>query len=121
VIRSDGQHAEWFWRREFEAAYRWLQGQAMAPLGMQKALGSLSVYPNPVRGICRIGWDKEESNGFQEGRLLLRDHLGKVVLRLDSIQLPVSLDLSNYPLGVYALEWKNTQGQRSMARLFVGP
>lgn len=121
VIRSDGQHAEWFWRREFEAAYRWLQGQAMAPLGMQKALGSLSVYPNPVRGICRIGWGKEESNGFQEGRLLLRDHLGKVVLRMDSTQLPVSLDLSNYPFGVYALEWNNTQGQRSMARLLVGP
>jgi predicted alpha/beta superfamily hydrolase len=23
-IRSDGRHAEWFWRREFPAAYRWL-------------------------------------------------------------------------------------------------
>ncbi len=24
VISPDGQHAEWFWRREFPAAYRWL-------------------------------------------------------------------------------------------------
>lgn len=24
MISSDGQHAEWFWRREFPAAYRWL-------------------------------------------------------------------------------------------------
>ena len=24
VTRFDGQHAEWFWRREFPAAYRWL-------------------------------------------------------------------------------------------------
>ena len=24
---ADGQHAEWFWRREFEAAYRWLMGK----------------------------------------------------------------------------------------------
>jgi predicted alpha/beta superfamily hydrolase len=27
--RPDGQHSEWFWRREFSAAYRWL----MAPAG----------------------------------------------------------------------------------------
>ena len=25
-IRPDGTHAEWFWRREFPAAYRWLFG-----------------------------------------------------------------------------------------------
>jgi len=23
-IRADGKHAEWFWRREFAAAYQWL-------------------------------------------------------------------------------------------------
>ncbi|GJG85452.1 phosphonate ABC transporter ATP-binding protein [Gemmatimonadetes bacterium T265] len=26
VVRADGQHAEWFWRREFPAAYAWLFG-----------------------------------------------------------------------------------------------
>jgi predicted alpha/beta superfamily hydrolase len=24
VIKADGQHAEWFWKREFPAAYKWL-------------------------------------------------------------------------------------------------
>ena len=24
IARADGQHAEWFWRREFPAAYQWL-------------------------------------------------------------------------------------------------
>ena len=24
ATRPDGQHAEWFWRREFPAAYEWL-------------------------------------------------------------------------------------------------
>jgi metallo-beta-lactamase class B len=24
VVFADGRHAEWFWRREFPAAYRWL-------------------------------------------------------------------------------------------------
>ena len=25
-VRADGQHSEWFWRREFPAAVRWLFG-----------------------------------------------------------------------------------------------
>ena len=29
-VRPDGQHAEWFWRREFGAAYRWLFAPAPA-------------------------------------------------------------------------------------------
>ncbi|HEY0777008.1 MAG TPA: alpha/beta hydrolase-fold protein [Gemmatirosa sp.] len=27
IVRTDGQHAEWFWRREFPAAYAWLYRQ----------------------------------------------------------------------------------------------
>ncbi len=27
VVRADGKHAEWFWRREFPAAYLWLFGK----------------------------------------------------------------------------------------------
>ena len=27
LVRADGRHAEWFWRREFPAAYRWLFGR----------------------------------------------------------------------------------------------
>jgi metallo-beta-lactamase class B len=30
-VRPDGQHSEWFWRREFPAAYRWLLSDARAP------------------------------------------------------------------------------------------
>lgn len=24
IVRADGKHSEWFWRREFPAAYNWL-------------------------------------------------------------------------------------------------
>jgi len=30
AVRPDGKHAEWFWRREFSAAYEWLFDQAPA-------------------------------------------------------------------------------------------
>jgi len=31
VVAEDGKHAEWFWRREFPAAYRWLFGRDSLP------------------------------------------------------------------------------------------
>ncbi|MDB4951395.1 MAG: esterase [Gemmatimonadetes bacterium] len=31
VVRADGMHSEWFWRREFPAAYRWLFADRAAP------------------------------------------------------------------------------------------
>jgi len=121
VIRSDGQHSEWFWRREWEAAYRWLQGQGMATVGLNNQLKSLTVYPNPVSGPCRIGWGTEDSEVLEEGSLVLRDALGREVLRMDSIQIPRSLDLAFCPVGLYALEWQNALGQRSLVRLIKKP
>ena len=31
AVRPDGQHAEWFWRREFPAVYQWLFGETVSP------------------------------------------------------------------------------------------
>ncbi|MBC8088824.1 MAG: hypothetical protein H7Z40_16285 [Phycisphaerae bacterium] len=31
-VAPDGKHEEWFWRREFPAAYLWLTGAAQRPL-----------------------------------------------------------------------------------------
>ena len=31
VVRADGRHAEWFWRREFPEAYRWLFADGSHP------------------------------------------------------------------------------------------
>jgi metallo-beta-lactamase class B len=36
-VVPDGQHAEWFWRREFAAAYRWLFADAPAAPGARPA------------------------------------------------------------------------------------
>jgi alpha-amylase len=37
VVRPDGAHSEWFWRREFPAAYQWLFGAATAPARVRSA------------------------------------------------------------------------------------
>ncbi|WP_375417670.1 alpha/beta hydrolase-fold protein [uncultured Hymenobacter sp.] len=37
--RPDGQHAEWFWRREFAAGYRWLYEPAATPAAASRYRG----------------------------------------------------------------------------------
>jgi metallo-beta-lactamase class B len=36
LIPADGKHAEWFWRREFPAAYRWLLAENARPVTKAK-------------------------------------------------------------------------------------
>jgi predicted alpha/beta superfamily hydrolase len=48
VIKSDGQHAEWFWKREFPAAYQWLfAGTGPLATSAEIAQPTLELFPNP--------------------------------------------------------------------------
>ena len=55
VVRLDGQHSEWFWRREFQEAYQWLQGSMPSSSNDPIALGAnpkLMVFPQPCGAAC---------------------------------------------------------------------
>jgi predicted alpha/beta superfamily hydrolase len=47
AFHPEGQHAEWYWAREFGAAYQWLFRELTA-LDQHPALPVLRVFPNPV-------------------------------------------------------------------------
>jgi metallo-beta-lactamase class B len=118
VIRSDGQHAEWFWRREFEQAYRWLQGQAMASVEDPKGESTqLGVYPNPSLGRCRVECLSRQETSLA-GQLKVRDPLGRIVLSVTG-HLPLELNLTAYPRGVYTLEFSSSEGRPYRGRLLL--
>ena len=51
--RADGQHAEWFWAREFPDAYKWLfRTTATATQNLESI--KVRVYPNPSDSILSI-------------------------------------------------------------------
>lgn len=52
---ADGQHAEWFWKREFPAAYKWLYGLSMGtvPSGAAQPL-AFGAYRNPAGTALEI-------------------------------------------------------------------
>ena len=116
VIRSDGQHAEWFWRREFEHAYRWLQGQAMASVEPPKSVSThLEIYPNPTRGLSQVVGPSLQETSLP-GQFLVRDPLGRIVYSVTD-SLPLELDLTSYPRGFYTVELRSSEGRTYRGRL----
>lgn len=60
---SDGQHAEWFWRREFAGAYSWLFENAQAVTDASEVAVNrleMQVYPNPATDWVRFKGDNME-------------------------------------------------------------
>ncbi len=56
VVKADGAHSEWFWKREFPEAFTWL---ISGPVGMQAGLiaklnNATTIYPNPVQTTLSI-------------------------------------------------------------------
>jgi len=61
---ADGQHSEWFWRREFADAYHWLFAGTVTATGEQATDSepALEVYPNPSTDWIRIADMDDEDN-----------------------------------------------------------
>jgi predicted alpha/beta superfamily hydrolase len=60
---SDGQHAEWFWAREFPAAYHWLFADAVTSTKTPRtAAPMLKVFPNPGTDVLRWSLEPAPAN-----------------------------------------------------------
>ena len=55
LVPADGQHAEWFWRREFPAAYQWLFQNTVSAHALAPDDCEAYIAPNPVADRLRIG------------------------------------------------------------------
>lgn len=95
VIKADGQHSEWFWRREFKPAYQWLFGTASAHL--EQSLPSIQVYPNPATDKVFVNWGDDHIAFYQ-----LLDLQGRVVSH-GEVLAGDSIGLSGVNPGMYQL------------------
>lgn len=53
-IHADGQHSEWYWAREFPAAYEWLFGDLNLTSVIEKSYSPIELFPNPSIGSLNI-------------------------------------------------------------------
>jgi predicted alpha/beta superfamily hydrolase len=61
VEKIDGEHSEWFWAREFEAAYLWLFQNIITHTN-ELATNSINsyLYPNPVKDLLTLKFHLSE-------------------------------------------------------------
>lgn len=70
----DGQHAEWYWAREFGAAYTWLFGGPTTSSQTPLEWTRITVAPNPGSDTLRL----LSANGLMDALYQIVDAQGKV-------------------------------------------
>ena len=94
--RPDGQHAEWFWKREFAAGYSWLYAPATPTATRAGQRLSVSLYPNPAAQELRI----ELPAALAEAQLIISDARGRTVLRT-AVRNGQAVDVRSLARGLY--------------------
>lgn len=95
--RTDGQHAEWFWKREFSASYQWLYTSTALSTEKEQAL-AFSAYPNPTRDKFTV----QLPSGIRDAKLEIVDTTGRIVLK-DKVRAGATVDVSGLVRGTYFL------------------
>lgn len=95
--KADGQHAEWFWKREFSAAYQWLmQPAAVTSTRVGRSALAFSAYPNPAKDHLTL----QLPATAREARVEVLDLSGRLVLK-DKLKNGGVLDVSRLAKGQY--------------------
>ncbi len=53
-VHPDGQHSEWYWAREFPAAYEWLFGDLDLTITKNTSQDKIELFPNPSEGVLQF-------------------------------------------------------------------
>ena len=75
VPKSDGQHAEWFWAREFADAYKWLFAENVTKIDKIDFSDKIGLSPNPVDSVIRL----ETQENLKYVNILIYDMLGRLM------------------------------------------
>ena len=54
LTHADGQHSEWYWAREFPAAYQWLFANTLPTNTQEPKEFKIKISPNPTDSILRF-------------------------------------------------------------------
>lgn len=113
LVPADGQHSEWFWRREFQAAYIWLFAGTVTATGNPIETGeALGIFPNPAGSWVRIaGVQPDEKVEVQ-----IANAAGKR-LRSTTLHGGEPLWTGDLPIGFYVLKIRMPGGAWQTVKL----
>ena len=103
IIHADGEHSEWYWRREFGDAYEWLFGGLDLNIVSEVPALVLSVFPNPAGEVLHI-----RSTNFAPMHIHIANLQGAVIL--DTLTTERHLDISFLAPGYYIISCESDAG-----------
>ncbi|MEL6133203.1 MAG: alpha/beta hydrolase-fold protein, partial [Bacteroidota bacterium] len=117
---ANGQHSEWFWAQEFEAAYLWLfRSQTTQVDQAQPMLSSLQIVPNPVNEELILKFDLSQS---RKVKIDILDISGRLQQTLWEGNLPAGSQQKQFTLsggrlssGIYICRISTTKDTRTAA------
>jgi metallo-beta-lactamase class B len=116
VNRADGAHSEWFWKREFPAAYQWLFQGSLNGID-SKIIDEIYVkaFPNPANNQVKFDF-----RGMNKIHFQVIDAKGNIVLQ-DSLLhgIEYALTTSSYAAGNYILKGYSESGKTFSARITI--
>ncbi|MFQ5446584.1 MAG: alpha/beta hydrolase-fold protein [Saprospiraceae bacterium] len=90
VFHADGEHSEWYWAREFAAAYEWLFGELDLTAASEAKTRNISFYPNPADSVLYITNTEDLKRPSyriysMEGNLLIKGKLEGIFINLGEL------------------------------------
>jgi len=99
AFHQDGQHSEWYWKREFPAAYQWLFSGLNYSATNEPGIAKLKLYPNPTDSALFV------ENLPDLPKLTYQVYaIGGQLVKKGKLEAGQSLDVSRLPAGSYLLQ-----------------
>ncbi len=99
ITHPDGQHSEWYWKREFPEAYLWLFNDVMVKTPFIPTTTKIEISPNPVKDTLFF----KSTKNLKSAQVNIYNLAGKLVLS-QNIPLEQSIKVTSLNNGIYFLE-----------------
>jgi predicted alpha/beta superfamily hydrolase len=98
VTKPDGQHAEWFWAREFTDGYKWLFRETPSGTEGGSLDKKIKLYPNPTDSVLMI----ETTENLNFTNVEIYDILGRL-MHIEALNASKVVHVSYLKTGNYVL------------------
>lgn len=98
VTKTDGQHAEWFWNREFADGYKWLFRETTSRTEGGTLDKKIKLFPNPTDSIMTL----ETTENIAFANVEIYDILGRL-MHIEPLQSNKTVNVSYLKSGNYVL------------------
>lgn len=98
VTKTDGQHAEWFWNREFADGYKWLFRETTSRTEGGILDKKIKLFPNPTDSILTL----ETTENIAFANVEIYDILGRL-MHIEPLQSSRVINVNYLKSGNYVL------------------